>query len=88
MIDRYGPRPRSAAGKRIGGARGNEYNEAFFSGVPQVIQDFEANLELTYLAQILPGWMMQPIVTYVWHPRGGLSSANALVIGVRSYWHY
>jgi len=70
------------------GVRGNEYNEAFFSGVPQVIQDFEANLELTYLAQILPGWTMQPIVTYVWHPRGGLSSANALVIGVRSYWHY
>jgi Carbohydrate-selective porin, OprB family len=54
----------------------------------QLIQDFEANLELTYLAQVVPGWTVQPVLTYVWHPDGGASSANALVIGVRSIWHF
>jgi porin len=70
------------------GVRSNEFNEAFFSGVPQLIQDFEANLELSYLAQIVPGWTVQPVMTYVWHPNGGLSASNALVIGIRSILQY
>ena len=28
-----------------------------FTGVPGVIRDYEANLELTYQAQIVPGWI-------------------------------
>jgi porin len=68
--------------------RGFERDEIAFTGVPEVIQDFEANLELTYLAQVVPGWTVQPVLTYVWHPDGGASSVNALVIGVRSIWHW
>ena len=68
--------------------RGFERDEIAFSGVPEVIQDFEANLEVSYLAQIVPGWSVQPVLTYVWHPDGGASSTNALVIGVRSIWHF
>jgi porin len=71
-----------------GNVRGNERDEIAFTGAPVVIQDFEANLELTYLAQVVPGWTVQPVLTYVWHPDGGASSANALVIGVRSIWHF
>jgi porin len=68
--------------------RANELNEVAFTGLPEVIQDFEANLELNYLFQLVPGWTVQPVLTYVWHPNGGQSGADALVIGARSTWHY
>lgn len=68
--------------------RANELNEIAFTGIPEVIQDFEANLELNYLFQLIPGWAVQPAFTYVWHPNGGKSGKNALVIGARSIWHY
>ena len=29
---------------------------------------YEANLDL--LAQIVPGWIIQPVYTYIWHPSG------------------
>ena len=59
----------------------------FFTGVPMPIRDYEANLEFTYQAQIVPGWTVQPVVTHVWHPNGD-ASRNALVTGVRSLWRY
>lgn len=65
-----------------------EQDEIAFTGVPEVIQDYEANLELNYLFQIIPGWTVQPVLTYVWHPNGGVSAVDALVIGARSIWHY
>ena len=68
--------------------RAFEQDEIAFTGVPEVIQDFEANLELNYLFQIVPGWTVQPVLTYVWHPNGGVSAVDALVIGSRSIWHY
>jgi porin len=47
--------------------------------------DYEANLELTYVAQIVPGWIVQPVFTYIWHPsNAGIRSPDARVIGVRS----
>ena len=58
-----------------------------FTGLPGVIRDYEANLELNYTAQIVPGLYVQPLVTRVWHPSGD-SSKNALVMGVRSLWRY
>ena len=51
------------------------------------IRDFEANLELTYVAQIIPGWRVQPDFQYIWHPNGD-ASRNAKVIGVRSIWQF
>lgn len=68
--------------------RNAEGDEIAFTGVPQVIQDYEANLEINYLFQIVPGWTLQPVLTYVWHPDGGVSAVDALVIGARSIWHY
>ncbi len=69
------------------GVRAFDRDEIAFSGLPGVVKDFEANLELTYVAQIVPGWTVQPVLTRVWHPNGD-SRRNATVTGVRSIWRY
>jgi porin len=69
------------------GARAFDRDNIAFTGLPGVVRDFEANLEFTYQAQIIPGWTVQPVVTHVWHPNGD-ASRNALVTGVRSIWRY
>ena len=56
-------------------------------GLPGVVRDSETNLEFSYVAQIIPGWIIQPLVTRVWHPSGD-PSRNAIVAGVRSQWQY
>jgi porin len=58
-----------------------------FTGMPGVVRDYELNLELTYQAQIIPGWTVQPVLTRIWHPSGD-ASRDALVTGVRSIWRY
>src|SRR5262245_43151704 len=48
-------------------------------------RDYEANLELTYAAQIIPGWIVQPVYTSIWHPSGtGIRYPDSQVVGVRS----
>lgn len=47
----------------------------------------ETNLELTYVAQIVPGWLVQPNLQFVWHPSGD-ATKNATVVGLRSTWQY
>jgi porin len=48
-------------------------------------RDYEMNLELTYVAQIMKGWVVQPVYTYIWHPSGtGIRYPDAQVAGVRS----
>jgi porin len=48
-------------------------------------RDYELNLELTYAAQIVPGWTIQPVYTSIWHPSGtGIRYPDAQVAGVRS----
>lgn len=52
-------------------------------------RDYEANIELNYQAQIIPGWLVQPNVQYVMHPSGmGVRLDDAVVVGVRSFVHY
>ena len=58
-----------------------------FAGVPGVVRDYEANVELTYAAQIIPGWTVQPNLQFIFHPNGD-ASRNATVAGVRSMWRY
>ncbi len=58
-----------------------------FTGGLGPIRDFEANLELTYVAQVIPGWTVQPDFQYIWHPNGD-ASRNAMVIGGRSIWRF
>jgi porin len=57
------------------------------TGVPGPIRDFETNLELTYMAQIVPGWTVQPNLQFIWHPSGD-ASKNATVVGARSLWRF
>ncbi len=68
------------------GLRNFDRDVAAFSGIAARIRDYEANLELTYKAQISPGWTVQPLLTYIWHPNGGLAGDNAVVVGARSIW--
>ena len=67
--------------------RAFDRDQIVLTGIPGVVRDYEANLELTYQAQIVPGWTVQPVVTRVWHPSGD-ASLNAWVAGVRSQWRY
>ena len=67
--------------------RAFERDRIALTGILGVVRDYEANLELTYVAQIISGWTVQPVVTRVWHPDGD-ASRNALVTGVRSIWRY
>jgi porin len=54
------------------------------------VQDYEAQLELTYQAALMPGWTIQPDLQYIFHPGGniatasGLPAKDALVLGVRT----
>lgn len=68
-------------------ARGFDRDTSSFGGTPGVVRDFETNLEVIYQAQIVPGWVVQPDWQYIWHPSGD-ASRDAMVTGVRSYWHY
>jgi len=52
-------------------------------GLPGLYPDYETNLEFTYLAQIVPGWTVQPVYTRIWHP-SGQPGHDAQVIGLRS----
>lgn len=51
------------------------------------VRDYEANFEFTYVAQIVPGWTVQPVFTYISHPNGE-AGRDAKVAGVRSIWKY
>jgi porin len=67
------------------GLRGFSQDQINFGSITTPVLDYEANLELTYVAQILPGWTVQPVYTYIWHPSGtGARLPDAQVAGVRS----
>lgn len=54
-----------------------------FGGAPGNVRDYEANLELSYVAQIVPGWTVQPDFQYIWHPNGQ-AGRDAKVMGLRT----
>ncbi len=58
-----------------------------FTGTRTPIRDSETSLEFSYLAQIVPGWTVQPDLQFIRHPGGG-TSRNATVAGARSIWRY
>jgi porin len=71
--------------------------DAVASGAPRPIKDYELLLELTYLAQIAPGWSVQPDLQYIWHTGGNVQNVNAapgtaivdtLVLGLRTTINY
>lgn len=69
--------------------RGFDRDRLAFGTSTSLPRDFEANLELTYVAQIVPGWTVQPVATWIWHPSNGEArGADAQVVGVRSFVRY
>ncbi|MGG5822400.1 carbohydrate porin [Falsiroseomonas sp. HW251] len=69
---------RFSSGSRAYDADYNAYN-----GTTMPVRDYEANLEVTYRAEIVPGLNVQPVVTRVWHPNGD-PTRNAWVAGFRT----
>lgn len=58
-----------------------------------VIADFEMMLELSYIAQVLPGFYLQPDFQYFWNPGGHVDIdempiPNAAVFGLRTTINY
>jgi porin len=58
-----------------------------YTGRAVPIRDYETSIELTYSAQIVPGWTVQPDLQFIRHPAGD-ARRNATVAGVRSQWRY
>ena len=68
-------------------------DRVLFAKTPLPIRDYEMALELTYEAQIVSGWIIQPDFQYIFHPRyGAINPANpaagripdAAVLGIRT----
>lgn len=51
-------------------ARAFDRDTIAFSGFNQPVRDYELTFELTYQAQIKPGWSVQPLFQYIVHPGG------------------
>jgi porin len=76
------------------GARQFDRDVQLFTGTASPIRDYEAILEVTYQAQVKPGFVVQPLFEYVMHPAGGAVDPNdptqirrikdAVVLGVRT----
>jgi porin len=88
-------RPNDAFGASVIYARFADSVRAFdqdrinFGTLSTPPRDYETNLELTYVAQIVPGWTVQPVYTSIWHPSGtGIRFPDAQVAGVRSVIRY
>lgn len=57
---------------------------AFFARAALPIRNYEAALELSYQAAIIPGWIMQPDFQYIFHPRyGAIDPINPAVGRIR-----
>jgi porin len=54
------------------------------------VRNYEAAIEVTYQAQIVPGWTVQPDFQYIFNPGGNIADGsgqpakNAVVIGLRT----
>lgn len=68
------------------------------AGLAAPVRDYEAVIEVTYQAQIIPGWTVQPDFQYIIHPGGNVADPgdpfglrrvkDAAVIGVRTTLRY
>ena len=73
-------------------ARALDYDLIAFAGVAHPIRAYEMTIELSYQAQIKPGWTMQPVFQYIIHPGGhvpdpispNLAIKSGALVGVRS----
>jgi porin len=75
-------------------ARQFDRDVQIFTSTPYPVRDYEAVLEVTYQAEIRPGWLVQPVFQYIAHPGGGAVDPNdptqtrrirdAVMLGVRT----
>ncbi len=75
-------------------ARQLDQDVQFFTGTAYPIRDYEAILEITYQAEIVPNLLVQPVFEYIAHPGGGAVDSNdptqnrrikdAVMLGVRT----
>jgi porin len=73
-------------------ARGLDLDTRAFTGLPVPVRDYELSFDISYGASIVPGWMVQPFVSYVIHPGGNIAGNNSplepikntLILGARS----
>ncbi len=73
----------SASYARISDAyRGLDRDTVFFTGTPSPVRSSEAMVEVTYQAQIVPGWTVQPDFQYIFRPGGGVSNSRSTVMAV------
>jgi porin len=54
---------------------------------PGTVRRAETSLEFSYLAEMMPGIDLQPVLTHVWNP-AGRPGRNALVVGARARFLY
>ena len=75
------------------GLRELDLERAFFAKTVLPLRDYELVVELTYQAQIVAGWTVQPVFQYIFHPGGGTIDPinpfvgripDAAVFGVRT----
>ena len=52
-------------------ASGGDADATFFTSAPLADRDDQVTFELTYQAQIVPGFLVQPDFQYIFHPAGG-----------------
>ena len=57
-------------------ARQLDRDVQIFTGTAYPIRDFEAILEITYQAEIMPNFLVQPVFEYIAHPAGGAVDPN------------
>jgi porin len=78
---------------KIGDAlRGADRDALAYGGGFMPTRSYEASVELTYAAQIVPGWVVQPDLQYVFRPAGGVENPyrpgtiikSGLILGLRS----
>jgi porin len=74
----------TAYGHISSGERGSVEDADQLGGQSDAIPDFEANVELTYFAQLAKWWTVQPDLQILIHPGGSSAVPNALVLGVRT----
>lgn len=77
--------------------RGFDRDTVLFTGTPSPIRSSEAMVEVTYQAQIVPGWTVQPDFQYIFRPGGGVVNPrspvmalekDAAVVGLRTTIRY
>ncbi len=66
---------------------GFDQDQIAYTGVPGPVRDREISVELTYVAQVVSGWTVQPDLQYISHPNGQ-AGRDAKVVGIRSTWNY